>query len=417
MRASYIKQRHNVYWFQRRPPKKLHDQLGSKTISINLHTSDRSVAINKRDLILGEWAALSSTNRSPDIYAKKLAELNGQDLTESHEYVPEPVVDALSLSGAQTQDEAVDALRGFSAADRAAFWAWRAATKSETPPEEYAYSIRDALAAVIPHKRGTITDLHLDKYTVAVDLFMGPGVDGSLEAIRKGAVVRWIDTLTQSNSTKNTYLSCLGSVYEYAQDRELINDQLVNPFKGIKLGKKDTKSYKMMPHETLRSILSLLKPKDHLPAVLAINTGMRLSEVFNAQLQIHEGIHCLVLEESASYKGAKTEAGNRMVPIPDHLLADVLEQQPGWSEHGAYSKRFGKAKAKVINCRQTVFHSLRVSFITEAQRAGYTEQQVAWLVGHEAGKGDAMTGKLYFKGYRLQLMKEIIEGAATFKST
>ena len=56
-----------------------------------------------------------------------------------------------------------------------------------------------------------------------------------------------------------------------------------------------------------------------------------------------------------------------------------------------------------------------MSFITEAQRAGYTEQQVAWLVGHEAGKGDAMTGKLYFKGYRLQLMKEIIEAAAAFK--
>ena len=415
MSASYLKLRHNVYWFQRRPPKKLHAHLGTKVIDINLHTTDRSVALNRRDLILGEWAALSTPDNSSFLYANKLADLDGKDLTVRQEHVPEPMEDALSLSGAQTQDEAIDALRGFSAADRAAFWAWRAATKSETPPEEYAYSIRDALAAVIPHKQGTISELHLAKYTVAVDLFMGPGVDGSLEAIRKGAVVRWVDTLTQSNSTKNTYLSCLGVVFDYAADRELINDQLVNPFKGIKLGKKDTKSYKMMPHETLRSILSLLKPKDHLPAVLAINTGMRLSEVFNAELQIHEGIHCLVLEERVDYKGAKTEAGNRMVPIPEHLLADVLEQQPGWSEHGAYSKRFGKAKAKVIDCRQTVFHSLRVSFITQAQRAGYTEQQVAWLVGHEAGKGDAMTGKLYFKGYRLQLMKEIIEASATFK--
>ena len=92
-----------------------------KTISINLHTSDRAVAINKRDLILGEWAALSSTKRSPDIYAKKLADLDGQDLTNSEAHVPEPVLDAVSISGAQTQDEAVDALRDFSAADRAAF--------------------------------------------------------------------------------------------------------------------------------------------------------------------------------------------------------------------------------------------------------------------------------------------------------
>jgi len=416
MRASYLKRRHNVYWFQRRPPKKLHDQLGSKTISVNLHTTDWATAIIKRDQILGEWAALSAVQRSADLYTQRRAELTGQDLSDSVGYVSERLVDALSWSGAKTQSAASDVLRDFTPEDRAAFWAWRNATKAEDPPEEYAYSIRDALAAFIPHKQGTITDLHLAKHTTSVDLFMGSGVDGSLAAIRKGAVVRWIDTLDKSNSTKNTYLSCLGVVFQYAQDRELINDQLVNPFKGIQLGKKDTKSYKLMAHDTLRAILRQLKAEDRLPAVLAVNTGMRQSEVFNADLQIHDGIHCLVVAATDDYKGAKTAAGNRMVPIPDHLLADVLEQQPSWVNHTAYSKRFGRVKRQVIDCRQTTFHSLRVNFITSAQRAGYTEQQVAWLVGHEAGKGDAMTGQLYFKGYKLELMKEIVEAAATFRS-
>ncbi len=71
--------------------------------------------------------------------------------------------------------------------------------------------------------------------------------------------------------------------------------------------------------------------------------------------------------------------------------------------------------AKVIDCRQTTFHSLRVSFITLARRQGWTEQNVPWLVGHEAGKGDAMTGKLYFKGYTLELMQRIIESVESFK--
>ena len=416
MRVRYLKQRHNVYWFQRRPPIKLHEVLGSKIVSQNLHTSDLATAIRKRDIIIKEWEALAKEARAPELYKERLLALqNEPDLSDSIGHVNEDLIDALSETGVNSQEGAELVLSQFSQADQAAFWAWRKATVDEKPPNRYQYSIRDALAQVIPHKQGTISQLHLDKYTVAVDLFMGVGSDGPLETIRKGAVVRWLDTLEQSNSTKSTYLSCLGGIFQYAQDRDLINDQLVNPFKGIKLGKKDTKSYKMMPDDLLRAVLSKLKPKDHLPAILARRTGMRLSEVYNAQLEIHDNIHCLVIEETAEYRGAKTEAGNRLVPIPLDLVEAVLQEQPTWDNHGAYSKRFGKAKAKVINCRQTTFHSLRVSFITLAQRQGWTEQNVAWLVGHEAGKGDAMTGKLYFKGYSLQLMQEIIESVEPFE--
>ena len=416
MRTRYIKPRHNVYWFQRRPPIKLHKVLGSKLVSINLHTTDEATAIRKRDIIIKEWEALGKEARAPELYKERLLALqNEPDLSDSIGHVNEDLIDALSETGVNTQDGAELVLSQFSQADQAAFWAWRKATVDETPPSKYQYSIRDGLSQIIPHKQGTITDLHLDKYTVAVDLFMGKGEDGGLADIRKGAVVKWLDTLEQSNSTKNTYLSCLGGIFEYAQDREYVDDQLVNPFKGIKLGKKDTKSYKMMSDDTLRAILGHLKAKDHLPAILARRTGMRLSEVYNAQAELHDGIHCLVIEETAEYRGAKTEAGNRLVPIPLDLVEAVLEEQPTWTNHGAYSKRFGKAKAKVIDCRQTVFHSLRVSFITYAQRQGWTEQNVAWLVGHEAGKGDAMTGKLYFKGYTLQLMQQIIESVESFK--
>ena len=416
MRVPYLKQRHNVYWFQRRPPTNLHEILGSKMVSVNLHTTDLATAIRKRDIITSEWAALAKQKRKPELYNEALEAIKNQgDLSDSLGHVNEELMDTLSETGVNTQAVAETVLAQFSQADQAAFWAWRKLTVDDNPPSDFQYSIRDGLAQIIPHKQGTITELHLDKYTVAVDLFMGKGEDCGLADIRKGSVVKWLDTLEQSNSTKNTYLSCLGGIFEYAQDREYVDDQLVNPFKGIKLGKKDTKSYKMMSDDTLRAILSHLKAKDHLPAILARRTGMRLSEVYNAQAELHDGIHCLVIEETAEYRGAKTEAGNRLVPIPLDLVEAVLEEQPTWNNHGAYSKRFGKAKAKVIDCRQTVFHSLRVSFITYAQRQGWTEQNVAWLVGHEAGKGDAMTGKLYFKGYTLELMQKIIESVESFK--
>ena len=419
MRVPYLKQRHNVYWFQRRPPTNLHQVLGSKMVSVNLHTTDLATAIRKRDIITAEWVALTKQKRKPELYNEALEALQHVgDLSDSIGYVNEDIIDELSMAangGSVSWERTKLILSQFSQADQAGFWAWHKVKGNSEPPSDFTYSIRDGLEQIIPHKQGTITELHLDKYTVAVDLFMGKGEDGGLADIRKGAVVKWLDTLEQSNSTKNTYLSCLGGIFEYAQDREYVDDQLVNPFKGIKLGKKDTKSYKMMSDDTLRAILGHLKPRDHLPAILARRTGMRLSEVYNAQVELHDGIQCLVIEETTEYRGAKTEAGNRLVPIPLDLVEVVLQEQPTWENHGAYSKRFGKAKAKVIDCRQTVFHSLRVSFITLAQRQGWTEQNVAWLVGHEAGKGDAMTGKLYFKGYTLELMQKIIESVESFK--
>ena len=416
MRVPYLKQRHNVYWFQRRPPTNLHKVLGSKMISINLHTPDLATAIRKRDAIITEWASLAKTKHQPKLYNEHLEHLKqATNLTEVEGHVNVELVDALSEIGVNTQEGATMVLGQFSQADQAAFWAWRNLTQNEQPPTAFQYSLRDGLAQIIPHKQGTIGQLHLDKYTFAVDLFAGVGNDCGLASIRKGAVIRWLDTLThKANSTKSTYLSCLGGIFEYAQDRDQIDDQLVNPFKNVKLGKKDTKSYKMMDDGLLRSILSQLNEKDHLPAILARRTGMRLSEVFNAQLSEEEAIHCLVIAETAAYKGAKTDAGNRRVPIPLDLLVAVQQQQPTWDNHSAYSKRFGKAKAKVLKCRQTTFHSLRVSFITHAQRAGWTEQNVAWLVGHEEGKGDAMTGQLYFKGYTLKLMQDIIESVEPF---
>ena len=68
MRVKYIKLRHKVYWFVRRPPKNLQDQLGSKTICINLHTRDWAVALTRKDAILTEWDALVVTPDPTDDY-------------------------------------------------------------------------------------------------------------------------------------------------------------------------------------------------------------------------------------------------------------------------------------------------------------------------------------------------------------
>jgi len=67
-------------------------------------------------------------------------------------------------------------------------------------------------------------------------------------------------------------------------------------------------------------------------------------------------------------------------------------------------------KTKVVGKKRDIaFHSLRVALIKYAGRAGFPEQQAAWLVDHEEGKGPTMSGQLYFKGYNIPKMQEIIE--------
>lgn len=417
MRVKYLKLRYKVYWFHRRPPKKLYETLGSKVISTNLRTSDLATAIRRRDAINLKWEAATQSELAPDVYNAKLELLKGEDLSDSLGFVNEQLTDDLSDARVETQAQAQVAISGFSEADQAAFWAWRKATKNESPPDQFQYSIRQALAAIIPHKEGTITQLHLDKYTLSVDLFVGVEKDRSLASILNDEVYRWLDTIDKSNSTKSTYLSCLKGIFVYAQRRGHINQQLRNPFQDIDLGKSDAVHYKFMEDDMLREIISKLTlnkhPHDGLIANLGRSTGVRQGELFNSKLETHKGIVCLNVVD------AKTPAGIRLVPIPDRLVEEVTQAHPAWVEKGKgsdFSKRFGKAKRSVIDDRALTFHSLRVTFITWAGNTEdrWSEQHVAWLVGHEEGKGDAMTGQLYFKGYNLELMKQIVESVYAF---
>lgn len=419
MRVKYLKLRYKVYWFHRRPPKKLHEILGSKVISINLRTSDLATAIKRRDIINIKWEAPTQSDLAPEIYNAKLELLKGEDLSNPYRFVSESLIDDLSDARVETQAQAQVAIGGFSEADQAAFWAWRKATRNEAPPKKFHYSIRQGLAAIIPHKKGMVTDLHLDKYTLSVDLFLGGAKDKALEQILNDEVYRWLDTVDKSNSTKSTYLSCLKGIFLYAQRRGHINQQLRNPFAEIDLGKSDAVHYKFMEDDMLREIIGRMAlnkhPHDGLIANLARSTGVRQGELFSSKLETHKGIVCLNVLD------AKTPAGIRLVPIPDRLVEAVTEAHPSWVAKGKgsdFSKRFGKAKRSVVDDRALTFHSLRVTFITWAgnTKDRWTEQHVAWLVGHEEGKGDAMTGQLYFKGYNLELMKEIVESVEPYKA-
>jgi integrase len=415
MNLKYIIPKYKKYWFQRRPPKNLHHILGDKVIRLNLHTSDLSTAVAKRDAICNEWATMLKENTPSTSYKYHIdlwARIRA-DITEQEEPLINPAIwDELDFAKARTAIDAQKVLAKFSIDEQASFHALQNVKHNTPPPAEFTYSLRDGVDAIVEDRRGTTSALWLAKFGSVADVFVGKGNDRSLYDIRKPEVVQWAAKLAKdgkSNSTINTYLSTLATNYAHAADWGKIPDDRVNPFKKIKLKAQAVASYKLMTDDMLTAILNHLDPKLHLQAVLARNIGCRLSEMFKSTIETHEGIVCLNM-----YDG-KNVHSDRLVPIPLFLVEDVVAAKPNWTNHTRYGRLFSTAKQKVTDDTQIAFHSLRGTFVTHAGRAGFSEQQIAHVVGHADGKGKGHTGKTYFKGYELQSLQDVIENTPQYR--
>lgn len=374
--------------------------------SRSLKTHDLSLAVKLTEQLNNKWATLLDESRPSAIYNSLIAEVV--------EY-PHELSDALAQADPEQQS---GVFKSFPLADRLMYHAAQERISGQPRRPEYTYSLLDGLAAIKETKQNEVEAKTLNKYKRSVTVFLGNKTDVPLGSITYRQVAEWLDSIksTTSHGTRSDYLSYLGQIYTQAQKREHVAPG-VNPFRSQDHGKNKVESYRLMTDEVLAATLEILGPDYSLPAIVARYSGMRLSEIFNAKLTQSDGVWCFEVSPDESYRGSKTDAGNRLVPIRKCILDDVRASHGAWGNHDAYSKRFGRAKSKVLGKpdRTIAFHSLRVAFITYAGRARYTEQEVAWLVGHEEGKGDAMTGQLYFKGYTLDLMQEIVEAVPEFE--
>jgi len=147
---------------------------------------------------------------------------------------------------------------------------------------------------------------------------------------------------------------------------------------------------------------------------LASYTGARIEELCSLELRD-------ISTESFTIRDAKTEAGNREVPIHSALvpLIDRLKVQSkdGYLLSGltfnkfgdrsnAIGKRFGRLKTSAGYDKSLVFHSFRKTLITLLEQAGIPENFCCDIVGHE--KGTIGYGH-YSGGASLANKKEAIE--------
>tara|TARA_Y100000385_G_C12942777_1_gene571907 strand:+ start:102 stop:773 length:672 start_codon:yes stop_codon:yes gene_type:complete len=215
---------------------------------------------------------------------------------------------------------------------------------------------------------------------------------------------------------------------------QIIKDDAINPFKGHKLPevnrkeaiKKKRKEFTMADIRLLESELrqrSVSNTADDLDKdiydvfMVAIYTGARREELGQLKVNDYDAVN-----NTITINDAKTDAGNRVVPINTNLTLlfskltsasgnDYLFQSLTTDQYGkrtdALGKRFGRAKKKLGFDERYVFHSIRKTVATLLEQADIPENVCCDIVGHE--KSATLSYGLYSGGTSLEQKRTAVE--------
>ena len=233
------------------------------------------------------------------------------------------------------------------------------------------------------------------------------------EDVTQEAVAEWVeDVLTAkvggvSYKTAKTYLSTYRTFWRYLGKKKLIprsveafTDVLEAPVKSSNGNGQLKRSY--FEPEDYKRLLKAARgygreDNDHLADLirLAAHTGCRIDELCGLDLKnviLSHSIPHFIIED------AKTEAGNRKVPIHSgikqlvsrlmdssedgYLLSGLTFNKYG-SRSNAIGKRFGRLKTSLKYGPDFVFHSFRRGVATQFENKGVPEVIAARILGHE----------------------------------
>ncbi len=242
-----------------------------------------------------------------------------------------------------------------------------------------------------------------------------------------------------SNRTINRFSMALGLVWKWAKRVGEFNGE--NPWEGLQRREGERRKIGMLPFTSDElSVLLRHKPevapeKPNYETTLrwvcwiAAYSGMRLNEICNRMItdikQI-DGIWCFEIT------GAKTAAGDRLVPVHSRLInlgfIDYLKAQKGdwlfpalkpggpdqkrsWylsKTFTTYRRKLGVTHLNSDKKRDRVdFHSFRRSVIQVLERARLPQTEVAQVVGHE--KVGITFGTYNPDGLEVGTLRDVIE--------
>ncbi|MGM0914954.1 MAG: tyrosine-type recombinase/integrase [Pseudomonadota bacterium] len=425
----YLRQRGNVWFFQKRLSPTLAEHLGKKVFQQTTNTGDLDEACRIRDRLLADLSDLE-------------AELKGQASTAQRRQLFLSALEKLRAAHAELQQHPTDDGIPLDITDvldperlppveRDAL----VTVGKANPPAQYRLSLRATLedwtnSPLVERKPTTIS-----KNTRSVELFLSSVKleDIQLEAITRKQVKEFVTQQLSQGKTRQTvanYLAGLSAIWSHAvevMEEELERD---NPFKGHNLKPKATvKSYDQFTRVDVQAIFKATEDSTGLEYVLprmGFYTGARISELCSLRvtdIQQHQRVWCLVIREGKNRNAA------REVPIHPELLPLVKAQLERAKAAGSellfpevaaskrkdarsgakFSQWFSRLLKKTVKRgeRRLGFHSFRTTAITIMGDAGVSESVIVWITGHERGLTTA--NKVYNRGPTFKTRLEAVE--------
>lgn len=254
----------------------------------------------------------------------------------------------------------------------------------------------------------------------------------TVEAITRKIAVRFMDDFHAISgglapASQNKYLNRLSRYWAYLVRREVVE---ANPWAGVTVEVPPTKhgeQERAFTDEEVRILLVGPVP-EKLKDVMLIGalTGARLDTIVD--LKVRDTV-----DGAFTFKPQKREAGARDVPIHPALLEivtrrtsgkspddDLFPEWPAPKKEGSLRERSFKASNSFTEYRREVgvderlpgkrraltnFHSFRRWFITKAERAGFSGDLIAAIVGH---KRSGMTLGRYSEGPEMKQARKCI---------
>jgi integrase len=248
-------------------------------------------------------------------------------------------------------------------------------------------------------------------------------------------VSAWIDSITATSKTKQQYLNAGNTFWKWAMQNDARWKEdykgAITPFERHDLpqlkgkAKKDVQRVAYEVSEIPTLYAAAQDKKLHALAdliLLGAYTGARIEELCQLRTENiidDEGVQSFDIVDS------KTVAGIRVVPVHPALKALVKRLMEGTKDgylipskaNNKYgvrsdlmSKAFGRIKKELGFDELHVFHSIRMTAITQLVRASVAGTIIAELVGHETG---TVTYDVYSQGHSAAQKLEAISKLPT----
>lgn len=409
---SHLQKRRLKYYARLSVPEDLRDKIGKRELIKSLQTSDLKIANAKVLKVIGEWKlGFEALRGTPSALEELASAIRLEDdhtttpdapMTDKEAYI-EHIADDLPLNKEKLfRDIAMGRATPFLLYKDRFLEQWNVDAKTK------------AMAETVLKRVSSIFQ--------------------SLEMVTKPLVVKMVTHDQTKANTKGKNYGFVRQYWNYLQDIGAINSEAKNPFAGLKLGTKSKssstgKKRTSFQVDEIRALVIAAKEKEDQTLLdlimLGSHTGARIEELCSLRIDSvtkDSGINCLVIED------AKTEAGNRLVPIHP-AIASVVNRLIKESEDGylltnlgvnkygdrsnAIGKRFGRLKESLGHGPEKVFHSIRKTVITLLENAGVTEGIAADLVGHEKA---TMTYGLYSSGTSTKIKYEALKKISIYEN-